>query len=94
MTIHDSGCTIHGFFLILLFSLLAGNNANATALVERDLAYGSNAKQRLDLSLPDRQDVSDSSFHPRRQPTGDDKADENYRNVCIPFAEAGIACAT
>lgn len=85
--------TIHGFFLILAFALLAGNSANATALIERNLAYGSDTKQRLDLSLPDGRMFPTVVFIHGGSLTGDDKADENYRNVCIPFAEAGIACA-
>jgi acetyl esterase/lipase len=61
--------------------------------VERDLAYGSDAKQRLDLSVPAAKGFPTVVFVHGGSLTSGDKADEDYREVCRPFPAAGIACA-
>jgi len=67
--------------------------------VERDLAYGAEAAQRLDLSVP----TGAPGLQTRGFPTivfvhggsltSGDKADADYGKVCDAFPAAGIACA-
>ncbi|HKH46015.1 MAG TPA: alpha/beta hydrolase [Thermoanaerobaculia bacterium] len=61
--------------------------------MERDLAYGSDLQQRLDLSVPAAKGFSTVLFIHGGSLTSGDKADEDYRNVCSAFAGAAIACA-
>ncbi len=62
--------------------------------LERDLAYGPDPQNRLDLSVPAgiRGFPTVIFFHGGSLTDGD-KADEDYRNVCAEFPGAGIACA-
>ena len=66
----------------------------AAKRMERDLAYGSHARQRLgSLPRPRREDSPTVVFaHGGSLQTGD-KADEDYHDVCRQFPAAGIACA-
>ena len=65
----------------------------AASPVERDLAYGSHPRQRLDLFTPETKGFPTVVFvHGGSLSTGD-KADEDYGKVCRAFPGAGIACA-
>lgn len=61
--------------------------------VERDLAYGPDPAQRLDLSTPASPDYPTVVFVHGGSLTGGDKADADYGRVCEPFVTEGIACA-
>jgi len=77
--------------LAVLLGLALTADAGAQGL-QKDLPYGSDPMQRLDLSVP-----ADGAFptvlfvHGGSLATGD-KADDDYRNVCASFPAAGIAC--
>ncbi|HXO18492.1 MAG TPA: alpha/beta hydrolase [Thermoanaerobaculia bacterium] len=79
--------------LVVFLGLFIGNDAGAAPAVERDLAYGSDAKQRLDLSVPAVKGCPTVLFIHGGSLTTGDKADEDYGKVCAPFPDAGIACA-
>ena len=79
--------------LLVLVGLVLFCNAGPAQGLERDLAYGPDPNQRLDLSVPAARAFPTVVFiHGGSLATGD-KADEDYRNVCAPFPEAKIACA-
>lgn len=73
--------------------MLGWSDAQSTTAVQRELAYGPDPKQRLDLSTPSARGFPTVLFIHGGSLTGGDKADEDYRNVCAPFPDAGIACA-
>lgn len=75
----------------VLLTLVLGSIASQT--LERDLAYGSDPSQRLDLSVPAAKGFPTVIFIHGGSLTSGDKADEDYRSVCAPFPGAGIACA-
>lgn len=79
--------------LVILFGLIAWSGAGATQALERDLAYGPDPKQRLDLSVPATKRFPTVIFIHGGSLTSGDKADGDYRDVCAPFPGAGIACA-
>jgi len=60
---------------------------------ERDLAYGADAAQRLDLLTPSTPGFSTVVFVHGGSLTSGDKADADYGRVCEPFVAEGIACA-
>ena len=60
---------------------------------ERDIAYGSEPRQRLDLTLPKSSGFATVIFVHGGSLTSGDKADADYGSVCLPFADSGIACA-
>ena len=62
-----------------------------TAPVERDLAYGSHPRQRLDLSTPETKGFPTVVFVHGGSLSSGDKADEDYGKVCRAFPAAGIA---
>ena len=64
----------------------------AAQRVERDVPYGSDVKQRLDLALPGGTGFPTIIFVHGGSLTGGDKADEDYADVCRPFPPAGIGC--
>lgn len=69
-------------------------SAAAAPTAERDLAYGSHPRQRLDLVVPATKGFPTVVFvHGGSLSTGD-KADEDYGRVCRAFPAAGIACAS
>jgi arylformamidase len=77
----------------VLYGLLVWTHAAPVQGIERDLPYGPDPSQRLDLSLPSNTGFPTVLFvHGGSLETGD-KADEDYRNVCTCFPDAGIACA-
>jgi len=77
--------------LLLGLGILA--NAGTAQDVRRNLPYGSYPNQRLDLSVPAGTGFPTVIFVHGGSLTSGDKADEDYRNVCTPFVDAGIACA-
>lgn len=82
--------------LWLPIAALLGLGVLASAqTVEKDIPYGPGPSQKLDLHLP----KSGKGFatvifvHGGSLATGD-KNDDDYRNVGLPFPDAGIACAS
>jgi acetyl esterase/lipase len=73
--------------------LMIGSNAGLAQGLKREVAYGPDPHQRLDLSLPGGKRFSTVVFIHGGSLTSGDKADEDYRKVCAPFAAAGIGCA-
>ena len=71
---------------------LAGS-AQGPRPVERDLSYGADAAQRLDLSTPTSKGFSTVIFVHGGSLTSGDKADTDYGRVCEAFPAAGVACA-
>jgi len=61
--------------------------------IERDLAYGADAAQRLDLSVPSSKSFPTVVFVHGGSLLGGDKADADHSRVCDPFPAAGIGCA-
>lgn len=77
----------------MLACLIVSLAALGPTAVERDLAYGSHPRQRLDLVVPATKGFPTVVFvHGGSLSTGD-KADEDYGKVCRAFPAAGIACA-
>jgi acetyl esterase/lipase len=66
------------------------------ARVLRGLAYvpHGDALQQLDLYLPQGSQFNTVLFIHGGSLTGGDKDDEDYRGICNPFPESGLACAT
>jgi acetyl esterase/lipase len=79
--------------LVIFLALVAWSNAGEVQGLERDLAYGSDPSQRLDLSVPAARGFSTVLFVHGGSLSSGDKADEDYGRVCVPFPDAGIACA-
>jgi acetyl esterase/lipase len=75
--------------------LLVSAHARAAVAqqVEKDLAYGQDPAQRLDLSTPASVGFPTVIFIHGGSLTSGDKADDDYRDACAPFPAAGIACA-
>jgi acetyl esterase/lipase len=73
--------------------MAVSSRAGAAPLVERDLSYGPDPLQRLDLAVPATKNFSTVLFVHGGSLTGGDKSDEDYRDVCAPFVAAGIGCA-
>jgi acetyl esterase/lipase len=78
--------------LLLLLGALA--RSAMAQHVERDLAYGQDSMQRLDLFTPASTGFPTLIFIHGGSLTSGDKADEDYRGVCAPFPADGIACAS
>jgi acetyl esterase/lipase len=68
----------------------------AAPRVLRGLAYvpQGNSLQQLDLYLPPGSGFATVLFLHGGSLTGGDKDDEDYRGLCDPFPESGLACAT
>jgi arylformamidase len=77
----------------LFVGLVLWSEAGAADSLERDLAYGPDPNQRLDLSVPSAKGFTTVLFIHGGSLSSGDKADEDYRNVCAAFPDAGIACA-
>ncbi len=77
----------------LLLSLVFFINQGKAQDIVRDLPYGPHPSQCLDLAVPSGNGFSTVIFIHGGSLTSGDKTDEDYRNVCIPFVDAGIACA-
>ncbi|HEY5023072.1 MAG TPA: alpha/beta hydrolase [Gemmatimonadaceae bacterium] len=69
------------------------SNAGVAQGSERELKYGPDPNQDLDLSLPTGKRFPTVIFVHGGSLTSGDKADEDYGRVCAPFPDAGIACA-
>ena len=61
--------------------------------IERDLSFGADPAQRLDLSTPDAKGFPTVIFIHGGSLTSGDKADSDYGRVCEAFPAAGIGCA-
>jgi acetyl esterase/lipase len=81
------------WLLLACFALAAWSSSSAAGDVERDLAYGNDPKQRLDLSVPAAPGFPTVLFVHGGSLKEGDKADDDYKNVCAGFPAAGIACA-
>jgi acetyl esterase/lipase len=79
--------------VVASLALGAWSNGNAAQSAERDLRYGSEPSQRLDLFVPDGKGFPTVLLIHGGSLTSGDKADDDYRNACRPFPAAGIACA-
>jgi acetyl esterase/lipase len=77
----------------ILLAVLVCSHARAAAGMERDLAYGPDPLQRLDLSIPAAKGFPTVLFIHGGSLTSGDKTDKDYGDVCAPFPSAGIACA-
>jgi len=77
----------------LFVGLMLRSEAGAAESLERDVAYGPDPNQRLDLSVPSAKGFTTVLFIHGGSLSSGDKADEDYRNVCAAFPDAGIACA-
>jgi acetyl esterase/lipase len=78
---------------VVLLWLAVASTAGVAQGSERDLPYGPDPNQRLDLSLPTGKRFPTVIFVHGGSLTSGDKADEDYGRVCAPFPDAGIACA-
>jgi len=85
---------VFGIGLYLCALLIARAAFAAESEVQRDVAYGPDAKQRLDLSVPDAKGFPTVVFVHGGSLTSGDKEDEDYGAVCRRFPAAGIACAS
>jgi acetyl esterase/lipase len=79
--------------LMVVLGAVVWSNAGAAQGLERDLAYGPDPFQHLDLSVPAAKGFPTVLFIHGGSLTSGDKTDEDYRDVCAPFPDAGIACA-
>jgi len=78
---------------VMFFWLAVASNAGVAQGSERELKYGPDPNQGLDLSLPTGKRFPTVIFVHGGSLTSGDKADEDYGRVCAPFPDAGIACA-
>lgn len=74
--------------------LMAACGRAQTPRVLRDIPYGSEPLQRLDLFLPAARDFTSVLFLHGGSLSGGDKNDDDYRGICRPFAASGVACAS
>ena len=80
---------------VVVLLLLAGMSANAqTSHALRNLAYGGEPLQRLDLYLPASRHFASVLFLHGGSLSGGDKEDDDYRGICQPVADSGVACAS
>lgn len=77
-----------------IFCTVLAVNAGAAPALEQNLSYGPDPLQRLDLLIPEAKQFPTVIFVHGGSLSSGDKADEDYGNVCAPFAAAGIACAS
>jgi acetyl esterase/lipase len=78
---------------VVLLWLAVASTAGVAQGSERELRYGPDPNQGLDLSLPAGKRFPTVIFVHGGSLTSGDKADEDYGRVCAPFSDAGIACA-
>jgi len=74
-------------WLLIVWAPIAANT------FEKDVAYGQDAAQRLDLSTPSAKGFPTIVFIHGGSLSSGDKADSDYKDVCSQFPESGIACA-
>ena len=79
-------------FTVLMGTLLPASVSIAQTS-ERDVPYGTDSKQRLDLSIPSDTGFPTVLFVHGGSLTSGDKSDDDHRHVCAPFVAAGIGCA-
>ena len=82
------------WILAAVLPLSVSGTSRAAAPPERDLAYGPDPLQRLDLTVPSGKGFPTVIFVHGGSLTTGDKRDDDYKNACAPFPEAGIACAS
>jgi acetyl esterase/lipase len=63
-------------------------------VVQRDVSYGSDPSQKLDLTLPKTKPFPTVVFVHGGSLTSGDKADSDYGKVCNPFPAVGIGCVS
>jgi acetyl esterase/lipase len=78
--------------VLLVAGVLLRTTASAQTR-ERDIPYGPDPRQTLDLTIPTAPRFPTLIFVHGGSLTGGDKADEDYGAVCQPFAAHGIGCA-
>lgn len=78
--------------LLILSAETTTSSAQEVAVAEA-LAYGNHPQQSLDLSIPAVKGFSTVLFVHGGSLHSGDKADTDYRNVCLPFVRIGIGCA-
>jgi acetyl esterase/lipase len=78
---------------VVALRVTAWTSAGTAQVMERDLAYGSDPLQRLDLAVPATKHFATVMFVHGGSLTSGDKSDEDSRGVCAPFVAAGIGCA-
>jgi len=78
---------------MLLVSAALLPRVASTQSIERDVPYGSDPAQKLDLTLPAAKNFPTVIFVHGGSLTSGDKSDSDYAHVCDPFPSAGIACA-
>lgn len=79
---------------LLVLTVLVGHELAREQRVERDVAYGTDPSQHLDLSVPSTTGFRTVVFVHGGSLVGGDKGDADYGHVCDAFPHAGIACAT
>src|SRR4029453_11001832 len=67
--------------------------AAPVASIQRDVPFGEDPAQKLDLFTPDSKGFPTVIFVHGGSLTSGDKADSDYGKVCDAFPAAGIACA-
>ncbi|MGE0354347.1 MAG: alpha/beta hydrolase [Gemmatimonadales bacterium] len=80
--------------LMPFLGILWWTAAGAAQVTLTDVPYGAGSYQRLDLSVPAGKGFPTVIFIHGGSLTSGDKADDDYRDVCKPFAGAGIGCAS
>jgi acetyl esterase/lipase len=78
---------------VVTLCLAVASNAGSAQGLERELPYGPDPNQRLDLSLPAAKRFPTVIFVHGGSLTSGDKSDGDYGKVCAPFSDAGMACA-
>jgi acetyl esterase/lipase len=82
------------WILAAMLPLMVSNMSRAAGAPERDVAYGPDPRQRLDLAVPKAAGFPTVIFVHGGSLTTGDKGDDDYKNACAPFPEAGIGCAS
>src|SRR5262245_19525745 len=73
--------------------LLAAPGVRSVSSVQRDVPFGDDPAQRLDLFTPDTKHFPTVIFVHGGSLSSGDKSDTDYGKVCEPFPAAGIGCA-
>ena len=89
--------SVNGALLAVAFGALCSLASPAVEAhrpaVDRDIAYGSDPAQRLDLTVPPGRNFPTIIFIHGGSLSSGDKSDTDYGKVCDAFPAAGIACA-
>lgn len=83
---------VHPIVALLAFVLSLSIAGLGAQVPERDLAYGADNAQRLDLFTPDTKNFPVVLFVHGGSLTGGDKSDADYGKVCDAFPAAGVGC--